>query len=264
MVSLSGSQLEYTGIQKLLPVVAHVCAATTSASVRITAFKALAAAAPRVSIEEAGAMVDTAARVLAVDTSAATVMSAVGLGDALAAAQGPKFGVQRVVPLLSPLLGSAGLNGTQFGSAVRVVRQILDAVEAARGFGGSGSVAGGRGSSASQRQQPGLTNGVDTSEWRVGTEAPMQLAPASGSQRMASPRAQRQPYGASKPSPAPAAGGYEMDLSALVGLSVSNGSTGMSASQPLSGQRGGMGDGVGRWVWGSDVGQWRAWGPPCE
>eukprot|EP00879_Flechtneria_rotunda_P005950 GHRR01006256.1.p1 GENE.GHRR01006256.1~~GHRR01006256.1.p1 ORF type:complete len:896 (+),score=358.33 GHRR01006256.1:953-3640(+) len=117
---------------QLIPRVVALCLRTTSLVVRVSGLALLAEAAHRLDKDTAGLMLDVAGQVVAVDKSAGTAMAVLRLGDAVGKHYGPEITAVRVLPLLCPVLVSAGLNQQQFDSYMLVVRALLDQVAAKR------------------------------------------------------------------------------------------------------------------------------------
>ena len=145
-VAACAGTMEYEGLKtEVLPAVHAVCLSTTSASVRVASFKALASTASRVDVQEAEQMLTTAATIVSVDKTAPTAMCVLGLGDALAKRWGARLAAERVLPAIAPLLVAPSLNSSQFATACKTVRDIVSLVEKSRG--GTDSASNGNGSS---------------------------------------------------------------------------------------------------------------------
>lgn len=130
---LVAEQTEYSTVKgELLPRMHSLCLKTTSASVRLNSLTCMARLAARLDEDEAGKMLQTAAKVSAVDHTAPTVMCVLGLGDAIARQYGLAMAAQQVLPLLCPLLVQPTLSGPQFSQAMTMVKQILGQVESKR------------------------------------------------------------------------------------------------------------------------------------
>lgn len=142
--------MDYEILKKeVLQAVHATCLATTTASVRVSAFKAMAAVAGRVDIGEAEKMLATAATCVAVDKTAPTAMCVLGLGDALARKWGPKLAAERVLPTIAPLLVVPSLSGSQFATAAKSVRDIVALIEKSRAGSSGATDAGGAADSSS-------------------------------------------------------------------------------------------------------------------
>jgi len=72
------------------------------------------------------------AQLAGADTSAATLMCVLGVADAVGRAGGAALTAARVLPLVCPLTLAPGLNQQQLGTVMRILRGMLDRVEAAR------------------------------------------------------------------------------------------------------------------------------------
>ncbi|KAF8073098.1 Scyl2 [Scenedesmus sp. PABB004] len=138
--------------ESLMPRVVALCLRTTSLVVRTTCLALMAQAAHRLDKEAAGAMLDVAGQIVAVDRSAGTALAVLRLGEAVGLHYGPELTCAKVLPLLCPLLASPGLNAAQFGAFVAAVRALLDRVAektgaalaaAAEGAGSAAAAAGG-------------------------------------------------------------------------------------------------------------------------
>jgi len=140
--------MAYQSLKEIvLPAVHDTCLTTTNASIRVAAFRALAAVAGRVDVAEAEKMLATAAICVSVDKTAPTAMCVLGLGDALAKKWGAKLAAERVLPALAPLLVMPSLTSQQFATATKTMKDMLSLIERSRG-GSSNDVEGsnGRGS----------------------------------------------------------------------------------------------------------------------
>ena len=144
----------------VLPAVHALTLATTTSSVRVTCFQALATMAtttintPLVK-EESEAVLATAVQVTSIDKSSATVSSVFKTGQALVAAAtrgapphhhqqqqqqqqlsssswGLLFAAEKVLPALCPLLASPSLNAAQVGKGCDMIRGILGLIEEER------------------------------------------------------------------------------------------------------------------------------------
>jgi SCY1-like protein 2 len=133
---------------------------TTAAAVRVNALVALGKVAPGLGPQEWDAALAMLRQLLAVDTSAATLMCVLGVADAVGRAGGAALTAARVLPLVCPLTMAPGLNQQQLGTVMRILHAMLDRVEAARmpalkslqpdvegGGGGGGGGVGGSGAS---------------------------------------------------------------------------------------------------------------------
>ena len=136
--------MDYEALKKeVLPAVHATCLSTTSASVRVEAFKTLAAVSARVDVAEAGQMLTTATTCVAFDKSAPTAMCVLGLGEVLAKKWGPILAAERVLPAIAPLLVVPTLSASQFHTAAKTVRDIVSLVEKSRGANTSDGSGGG-------------------------------------------------------------------------------------------------------------------------
>jgi hypothetical protein len=148
----------------VLPAVHALTLATTTSSVRVTCFQALATMAtttidsPLIK-EESEAVLATAVQVTSIDKSSATVSSVFKTGQALVAAAtrgtyphhhhqqqqqqqqqqlssssswGLLFAAEKVLPALCPLLASPSLNAAQVGKGCDMIRGILGLIEKER------------------------------------------------------------------------------------------------------------------------------------
>jgi SCY1-like protein 2 len=188
--------LDYEGLKRhVLPAAQALCLATTSAAVRVAAFRSLAAAAARTDQPEAEAMLAVAAQVAAVDKSAPTAMCVLGLGEALAKQWGAKLAAERVLPAITPLLVLPALSPAQFGTALRAVRDVLAEVERSRAGQGGGRE-GADGAAARRDGGRGAPPGDEPVDWLAATStapAPSRgaaaLRPAGSAARASRPLA---------------------------------------------------------------------------
>jgi hypothetical protein len=127
---------------RLLPACRQSCLSTTSAAVRVAAFRVMVAAAARTGVDEAEASLALAAHVVAVDKSPATAMCVVALGEALSKQWGAKLAAEKALPAVAPLLVLRTLGEQQFGVVIRAAKEMLAVIERGRG-GGKGGDGGG-------------------------------------------------------------------------------------------------------------------------
>lgn len=105
---------------------------TTAAAVRVNALVALGKIAPGLSPPEWDATLMMLRQLCNADTSAATMMCVLGVADAVGRAGGAGLTASRVLPLVCPLMLAPGLNRQQLGTVMRILRGMLDRVEAVR------------------------------------------------------------------------------------------------------------------------------------
>jgi SCY1-like protein 2 len=172
--------------RRVLPATYELCLATTSAAVRVAAFRALAASAARTGQAEAEAMLAVAAQVVAVDKSAPTAMCVLGLGEALARQWGARLAAERVLPALTPLLVMPALSAAQFVTALKTIKEVLAEVERSR-TGHSGDANGGSAQTGSA--PPGGSSADDAIGWMAGSSSESSVAGHSTATPMRAPAA---------------------------------------------------------------------------
>lgn len=185
VVGLS-EDMDYEGLNNIiLPALHSTCLATTNASVRVAAFRALASVAGRVEMSEAEHMLATAATCVSVDKTAPTAMCVIGLGDVLAKKWGAKLAAERVLPAIAPLLVTPSLTSEQFATAAKTVRDIISLVERSRGSSGGGgveesNVIGDMVKDGKKEKKQVLQQQVDLDDWSwSGAAAPTATAAAA-------------------------------------------------------------------------------------
>mmetsp|Transcript_22910 Transcript_22910/g.58463 ORF Transcript_22910/g.58463 Transcript_22910/m.58463 type:complete len:1024 (-) Transcript_22910:213-3284(-) len=175
------ASLDYGSLKNvLLPRVRDLCCRTTSAAVRVLALGVMGVAGARLDRVDGDASIDTVAQVVGVDRSAATLMAAAGVADALSRAHGAEMTATRLLPLLCPLLLAPSLAPRQFRDLMGVVQGMLERIaakvepEAARA--GSGSAAG---ASTGSHTSAGGANGAGSgaagsglASWDTPVDAP--------------------------------------------------------------------------------------------
>ena len=131
-VAGAGSVSAETMRERVVPRVRAVATRATAAAVRVNALVVLGKTAPGCRPEDLDATLATLRAILEVDRSAATLMCAIGVADAVGRAGGGLATATRALPLAAPLLAAPGLNKRQLTTILRVVRGMVDRVEAER------------------------------------------------------------------------------------------------------------------------------------
>ena len=116
----------------VMPRLHAVALNTTAAAVRVNALVGLGKVTPGLGPAEWETTLGMLRQLYTVDTSAATLMCVLGVADAVGRAGGAALTASRVLPLVCPLTLAPGLNQQQLSTVMKVLRGMLDRIEAAR------------------------------------------------------------------------------------------------------------------------------------
>ncbi|KAE8666530.1 hypothetical protein F3Y22_tig00112498pilonHSYRG00308 [Hibiscus syriacus] len=131
---LLGRQLDTQLVkQVILPRVHGLALKTTVAAVRVGALLCLGEFVHTLDKKAVLDVLQTIQRCTAVDHSAPTLMSTLGVSNSILKQYGVEFAVEHVLPLLVPLLTAQQLNVQQFAKYMFFVKDILRKIEEKRG-----------------------------------------------------------------------------------------------------------------------------------
>ncbi|KAL4333607.1 hypothetical protein GQ457_07G019920 [Hibiscus cannabinus] len=131
---LLGRQLDTQLVkQAILPRVHGLALKTTVASVRVSALLCLGEFVHTLDKKAVLDVLETIQRCTAVDHSAPTLMSTLGVSNLILKQYGVEFAAEHVLPLLVPLLTAQQLNVQQFAKYMLFVKDILRKIEEKRG-----------------------------------------------------------------------------------------------------------------------------------
>ncbi|KAK8691840.1 hypothetical protein V6N13_075335 [Hibiscus sabdariffa] len=131
---LLGRQLDTQLVkQVILPRVHGLALKTTVAAVRVSALLCLGEFVHTLDKKAVLDVLQTIQRCTAVDRSAPTLMSTLGVSNSILKQYGVEFAAEHVLPLLIPLLTAEQLNVQQFAKYMHFVKDILRKIEEKRG-----------------------------------------------------------------------------------------------------------------------------------
>eukprot|EP00898_Chlorokybus_atmophyticus_P008021 jgi/Chlat1/821/Chrsp104S01272 len=119
--------------EQILPRVHATALKTSVAAVRVHAFVCLGQLVPRMDDAMMNELLATMSRCVAVDKSASTLMCVLGVCDIIAKNEPVDMVAEKLLPILLPLTVAPKLNQQQFGTFMRLIKDMIKRIDDKRG-----------------------------------------------------------------------------------------------------------------------------------